>query len=101
MAIPEQVKVGAFDYSVDMEKPSNMDGMDGQLIGYRIRIAKGHSPLLAADTLVHEVMHAIWRDKHLQDDDGEERTVGALTTGLIGVLRDNPDLVKWLVQQVK
>jgi len=101
MDIPEQVKVGAFDYSIDEEEPSSMEGLDGHLVGYRIRVARGQSPLPLADTVLHEVMHAIWRDRCLEDGDAEERTVGALTTGLVGVLRDNPDFVKWLVQQVK
>lgn len=42
------------------------------------------------DTLLHEVLHAIYSAFQLQDGETEERVVGNLATGLMTVLDENP-----------
>lgn len=62
-----------------------------------IEAHKGLAPIDLADTLVHEVFHAIlWRQGREENAATEERFVRALATGLIAVLQDNPDFAKWL-----
>lgn len=48
------------------------------------------------DTLLHEILHAVYFVWNLEDKDDEERTVTGLSTGLSTVLHDNPELVELL-----
>jgi hypothetical protein len=48
-----------------------------------------------ADTLFHEISHAIWYVYRLSDEDKEERIVGTLATAWTQVLRDNPWILDW------
>lgn len=52
-----------------------------------------------ADTIIHEVLHAICDDQKLKlADDEEERIVTALANGLTRFLRDNPEFRDKLIQ---
>lgn len=55
-------------------------------------------PSQERDTLLHELLHAIWAHTGLSyEDDEQERVVGALAPWLLGALRDNPRLVAFLL----
>ena len=59
----------------------------------------------AADSVVHEVLHAIWRVNALNQEklaakDCEERIVSVLATALVQLLKANPKLAVWLQKQV-
>ena len=56
---------------------------------------------LVADTLLHEILHAIWHEYGLQDDDREERIVHTLASGFIQVMKDNPNAIRYLVKMSK
>jgi len=63
----------------------------------RIDILAGQTPVEEADTLLHEVMHAIlYCQGREYGGEVEETYVRALATGLIGVLQDNPEFASWL-----
>lgn len=50
------------------------------------------------DTLLHEVLHACWSQCALDvDADTEERIVGALAPWLLLTLRENSELVEFLL----
>lgn len=51
-----------------------------------------------ADTLIHEILHAIWASRSLPARVSEETAVTRLASALATVLRDNPDLPMWLEQ---
>lgn len=53
---------------------------------------------MEADTLLHETMHSVLRQQGRLYVPEEEVYVNALATGLIGVLRDNPSLLKYLTK---
>lgn len=51
------------------------------------------------DTFLHEVLHAIaWHSQLGLSHKHEERAVGVLASGLIAVIRDNPEFLKYLSQ---
>ena len=52
-------------------------------------------PQVEADTLLHEVLHAISDSMSLDDNSTEEDFVSRLATGLTAVWRDNPKAFKW------
>tara|TARA_R100001086_G_scaffold144971_1_gene76525 strand:- start:296 stop:604 length:309 start_codon:yes stop_codon:yes gene_type:complete len=42
------------------------------------------------NTLIHEILHALYREYDIHEDDGEERTVTKLANGICQVALDNP-----------
>lgn len=62
-----------------------------------IHIEGEQVPMEELDTLIHEMLHAIWAQMTLTDIDDalEERIVRAMGTGLAGVIADNPKLLDY------
>lgn len=118
MKRPNQVVICGQPFTVKWENrptarltKNSGDGVAGamsrteQLVA--IRTTQGEHQL--RDTVLHEVVHAILaltgqndRFKPNKDEPHwpEEPVVAATATGLLAVLRDNPDLVAWLVEDV-
>ena len=93
MTLPEHIKVGPFDIAV-VEIAADVASRlreDGDFDGDTIHIAAGQRGPALADTVMHELLHAIFKTFALKDEDDEERIVSAIATGLIGVFRDNPN----------
>ena len=67
-----------------------------------IRIDPDRPPTAVAESLLHEILHACWDLTSLRTSEQcaeiEEAAVSALSPWLLGVLRDNPDLVKLLTK---
>lgn len=53
-------------------------------------------PVEAANTLLHEILHACWYTAQIQDEDKEERTITAFANQLTQVWRDNPAVIAWI-----
>lgn len=56
---------------------------------------------MAAETVLHELMHAIFAVATVQTKQGEEHIVSVVATYLAQIIRDNPDFVAWLQAAVK
>jgi hypothetical protein len=106
---PKTLKVGAFDYKVSqVPKLVNDDGTEswGQIVyeDYEITVQSLQpSPSVAVDTLLHELLHAVWHNTDLRGEIGknlEERVIRNLTSGLVALFRDNPQLLKWIVKRL-
>jgi Zn-dependent peptidase ImmA (M78 family) len=63
-----------------------------------IHIDGEQTPFEECDTLIHELLHAVWAQMSLTDldDQLEERIVRALGTGLAGMYSDNPKLLDYI-----
>lgn len=97
---PTKVKVGWRDYKIlewDLHAARSAEcyGETRHIPG-EIAIDRTHPVEQQAETLTHEILHVIFRQWSIQDDIGEERTVGALSNGLASVIRDNPDVWAWI-----
>lgn len=58
------------------------------------------TPVEEADTVLHEVLHAIRNMARLEiDPDVEEKMVSTLATGLLGVLHENPEFASWVISK--
>lgn len=57
-----------------------------------IEIVNEQSSQQQADTLIHEILHAIWATRGLPDKVCEEECVTRLASGLATVIRDNAAL---------
>lgn len=78
----------------DAEDPEN-DGrtyMQQQLIQYRPHEGISHTK----DTVLHEILHAI--DESLGCGMTEAQ-VAVMTTGIIAVLKTNPELTSWILKE--
>ena len=65
----------------------------------KIRIYCGVAESVIRDTLLHEVLHAVWHLTHIQNHDEEEKVVSRVATSMIGFLDDprNAKIITLLV----
>lgn len=58
-------------------------------------------PQQVRDTLLHEILHALWKESGLGAGEGasEEVIVRQLATSLLATLRENPPLVRFLLSK--
>lgn len=103
--LPVSMRIGAFDISI--ERWTSMQTVSrqryGEFAGSELRISIQHdmpSRLKAADTMLHELGHAIYWIFGIEDADKEERIVNLASTGWLCVYRDNPWLLDWLKECV-
>ena len=107
MRLPEKVKVGPFEWTVRMESLNT--SLDRAANGFNygatvksqleIQLAIGQAPGNLRDTLLHEVLHACWHTASLSSSAADEEEVcSRLSTVLLSVLRENPQLVEFLVE---
>jgi hypothetical protein len=67
----------------------------------RVDIRRGQLPVDEADTVLHELMHAILHHQGREGDvEQEEVYVRALATGTLMLLRTNPELAEWLLREI-
>ena len=106
MHIPEKIKVGYRNYKLEEWKQTVASANEAQgqffskegVIGYTAD-EKGVSH---ANTLIHEILHAIvYQWKMELDEKTEEQIVNGITNGLTTVLVDNPKLIDYLKEKIK
>lgn len=99
LVIPDTMRISGCDWAV---KVARLDGLYGQSADASKTIALDldncGGMFNVADTLLHEVMHSVLRQQGRLFTDEEEVYVRALATGLCGVFRDNPALLKYLTK---
>jgi hypothetical protein len=102
MKLPESVKVGHFVYNIEdwCHRSANANGAYGMCSKQEgvIRIDTKALPQMVRDTLLHEIMHACYREWGIASEDDEERTVGQMATAMTTVMIDNPELRKWFAE---
>jgi len=105
MNLPEKIKVLSADYTIktvgaDWVKETESRGQC-DCNNHIITIPDVGKPCQQLDTMTHELLHAVCDLMQLTDDDKEEDYVSRMATGLIAVLRDNPEYRKWMWQTLK
>lgn len=102
---PALIKVGPYRYRT--KRVAQADAFDGgsgvcHFHDHRIEVTLGFSPLYTRETLLHEVLHASWERAFPNAADSwdayEERFIRAMSPVILGVLRDNPTLVRYLTE---
>ena len=103
--LPASIRVGAYDFTI--EKAHALRAMASRRWGefsateMYISIQQDMpTRIKAADTVLHEISHAIWWAFGVEDEDKEERTVNLTASGWACVYRDNPWLLDWLKEAV-
>jgi len=101
--LPGSIKVGY--QTVALELASREDLIDAygdcNHEKQRIRIGDWLKPQQAAETLIHELLHAVWPNRWSHVGDIEETLVTGLAPNIAGVWRDNPAIVAWLSWALK
>ena len=106
MATPDKIKIGYRDYRLEEWKQTVASANEAQgqffskegIIGYTAD-EKGVSH---ANTLLHEILHAIVYQWNMElDEKTEEHVVNGITNGLTTVLVDNPKLIDYLKEKIK
>tara|TARA_R110001606_G_scaffold99217_1_gene219024 strand:- start:452 stop:751 length:300 start_codon:yes stop_codon:yes gene_type:complete len=93
----KSVKVGPTDFSIEYVPLNDELFGDFSYINSRIRIEQNLKGTALVDTVLHEILHAIWKLGQLKDKrEDEERAVAIMATYLTQVLRDNPKMLTWL-----
>lgn len=107
MKMPGMIRIGYKDVSVIKTPLITEDhaGLFRHGVDAQILIAEEQEGVELADTAVHELLHAVWRYYGLTDnvsipDDVEEQVVSVLAHGLVQVMRDNPEFIDWLREQM-
>lgn len=98
--LPASVKVGYRVYRIEHWAPRSAAGSNryGECSHAEnvIRVDLSYGLVKAANTLLHELLHACCFVMRFDDKDDEERTVGALSNALTGIWVDNPDVIAWI-----
>jgi Zn-dependent peptidase ImmA (M78 family) len=91
----QEVKVLNRTYKVKVKKiirEGDLYGLTNHDRG-QIRILRKQALSSAKDTLLHEVLHAIWHAHNMsygiENEESEEYAVTMISTGLIAVMEDN------------
>lgn len=97
---PSTIRVGACDWRVTVAADAKLFGKTRHK-ATEILLCE-QSPASMRDSLIHEVLHAVWwcagGEKLLDiDKDAEERLIRLLSPWLLSLIRDNPHLVAYLV----
>ena len=104
--MPGSVKIGPFEYRVvaeaadhlaaEKDQGTRLDGR-GSAPEQAIHINPQHVEMYQRSTMIHEILHQVFVVAGTGiDTDDEEKICRALEGGLLGALRENPDLVRWL-----
>lgn len=108
MSTPTSVRVGPYTYVVkvdadrikELEKESNTDLYGITTHGHlEIALQPDVADMVLRETLLHEVLHAVLFNTGISDrmtDKAEEHLVRALSPALFSLLRENPELVRYL-----
>lgn len=104
--LPRRVKVGHLTYRVsEMDrKTAERSDIYGDMVASEasIRVKAGMAPGATAETLMHEIFHAIYDEWAIKSaEDNEERLVDAFSKGMVTVMRDNPDVVRWFMSALR
>lgn len=103
-ALPKKVRVGYASYTIEnwsteLATAASMYGECDNL-NHIIRVRADLNPQEAANTLLHEIMHAAWKVGGCDEGD-QEKVVTILSNILTQVWQDNPDVMEWIGKHAK
>lgn len=102
---PYSLRIGPFTYKVGCDPSSQAVLEEAEAVGLtipdalEIHLSEELSPDRARATLLHEVVHALADLADLGDDGTEEEWASRLGPLLLQVLRDNPHMLAWVLEE--
>lgn len=108
MDMPGKYTLGTARWTVTKKMAELMDDKIGRCWGHlhEIALAADCSEDVEPEVFLHEVIHSIWyayglRPPHVEEDDlesVEEYVVNSLTLPLLEFMRNNPDVMEYLLE---
>ena len=96
-----KVRIGPNDVNISFTSLNGELFGDYSHINNLIRIEKTLTGGPLVDTLLHEILHVIWRLGQLKDvKETEERVVSVTASYLAQIIRDNPKLIARLQKEM-
>lgn len=106
--MPESVVIGHADFKIDVldediaECTSHEGFIDPERQIIRVRSDPNMNDQTQAEVLLHEILHGCYLYGGLRrDGDDEEQIVTMLARQLCSVMRNSPDVFKWLLKSLK
>lgn len=103
--LPERVRVGYRHYKISAlpdpgpsVRKTHFGWMDYD--GGRIVIEQDADPEMQAQVLLHEIIHACWKNGELPTKH-EELIISVLSHNLTQVFQDNPEVMDWIGKQAR
>lgn len=97
--LPKSVRIGHRNYTIVHWRPAQSAGRGAygecSLPEAEIRVDTSSGIEKARETLLHEILHAIYYEWAMQDEDKEERIVATYATAITTAMVMNPELRKW------
>lgn len=97
------IRVGPFDVEIIKLEGEERDKCLGLFSEAQMTISMREtyrSEQQEAETLLHEMIHAIRAVLGIHPKDSEERMVSQMSIGMAMVIRDNPELINWLQEKL-
>lgn len=95
--MPDQVKIGFFDYSIKQDNEMTDMGSTG-FDCLEIKINSKYQDQVIKETLLHECLHALLYDTFLLEDELEEKVIRVLSPKLMQLFHSNESLVNFLLK---
>ena len=99
----KSIRVGPFDIALTQLEGKSRDNNMGEFCDTQLTISMRehyNNPQQEAETLLHELLHAIYEVMGVRSKDGEERIISQMSLGMASVIRDNPTLIDWLKEKL-
>ena len=101
---PRKIKIGPYNYVVELFPDATHSDHGACVYNHQtIFLSANQHAERAGDTLLHEVLHAIWdvAGFDVMPDLHEESIVRGMATMLSAVLKENPQLAKFILEPNK
>ena len=98
---PKRIKVGPYTYTVETYPDATSSDHGACVYNHQaIFLSENQHAERAGDTLLHEVLHAIWdvAGFDTMPDLHEESIVRGMATWLSAILKDNPALAEFILK---
>ena len=103
--MPSSVKIGWAEYSIQhwdhLTAVSSRRRGEQSDIEKVIRVDSFLDPRSVAETLLHEIIHAVYSVFQMGREDDEERITQITSNGLATAMRDNPDVFAWIAEKLR
>jgi hypothetical protein len=103
MRLPKSIRIAGREWNFERRRKVDAENALGEtnFDNATITVRYGLTPFDFKDTVLHEACHALLHGhSRVRTVEEEEWYVNTLSTGLIGLFQDNPDLARWLVEQI-
>jgi hypothetical protein len=104
--MPKLVRIGPFDFEIvtwtSLESNAARRYGECSTQEQKLRICREMSSCeKLVDTVLHEVLHAIFWAYSIEDGFNEEQTVTRISTAFLSLFRDNPELLLWVNETLR